>query len=109
MPKKPMTQSQYDGKPKYYKKPRKKYKTDSFYNSARWQRLRKAYRTRHPLCELCLMNGRTTAARLVHHVVEIRDGGSATAWDNLQSLCNDCHAKMHPDRFKAKGGGTSDH
>ena len=82
-----------------YKPPRetavlKSYETrenefSKFYKSRRWKRLRAWYIAQHPICEIC--NERL--ATEVDHIVELRDGGSPTALDNLQALCHRCHSK----------------
>lgn len=76
------------------------------YNSKRWKLLRAAYIQAHPLCEICLQEGRTTAAEHVHHVTPFRKGKTALereqlAFDggNLQALCRECHEKEH-DKLK---------
>ena len=103
MPNLPLNQSQHDKKLGFKKqierKPRGKTPFDSFYSSRRWQRLRSAYRKRNPLCEDCRAKGKITAAKMVHHIVALDDGGSKTNWNNLRSLCNDCHESKH-ERFK---------
>lgn len=59
----------------------------------RWQRLRRAYLRRHPLCVHCLQAGRTEPAVDVHHIVPRRNGGS-DADDNLLALCHSCHSRV---------------
>ena len=54
----------------------------------------------NPLCEVCEAQGRVTLADQVHHrqkfVVNNRiDKGLAFDFDNLQSVCVDCHSKAH--------------
>lgn len=62
-----------------------------------WQRIRNAYARRHPLCEDCLAEGRTTPMEQVHHILPLREGG-ANDWENLRSLCAACHARTHASR-----------
>ena len=69
-----------------------------------WRRLRMQYISRHPLCEICEAEGRTRAAQEVHHIVPISRGMDRTtmrrlAYDikNLQSLCSECHHKVHEE------------
>lgn len=72
-------------------------------NSRRWKRLRAAYLSLHPLCEACEINGRTTPATEVHHVVPIESKAGrlqdmeALAFDpnNLKALCKACHVEAH--------------
>lgn len=66
--------------------------TDPFYSSVVWQKVRRAYRARHPLCELCSSRGRAVTATLVDHIHEISDGGDYTDSSNLMSLCRRCHS-----------------
>ena len=60
-------------------------------NTARWQRARLAYRTAHPLCELCKLRGRTVASTCVDHIIPRNKGGAMWNDRNFQSLCNPCH------------------
>lgn len=74
-----------------------------FYHTTAWATLRAAYRSDHPLCEMCLKENRVTEADVVDHIVEIADGGEPLAWDNLQSLCHACHnRKTRQEREKRK-------
>lgn len=77
------------------------------YNT-RWEKARKAYLMRHPLCVMCEKDGRITPARVVDHIIPHR-GDTALFWDtsNLMSLCAHCHnsAKQREERgrFQAVG------
>ena len=62
------------------------------YSSARWQRLRDSYLAQNPLCVRCATFDIVTPATMVDHIIEIKDGGAVWDWDNLQGLCNCCHA-----------------
>lgn len=44
-----------------------------------------------PLCRSCTAKGRTTAATVPDHIVPISMGGTDDG-DNIQCLCDDCHA-----------------
>ena len=58
-------------------------------NCSRWRRIRKMQLSRHPLCEMCLADGRTTAATVVDH----RDGdANNNSTDNYSSLCGSHHS-----------------
>ena len=61
-----------------------------------WKRIRDRYAAEHPLCELCLKEGRLTPAQEVHHILPVSKGGTH-ARDNLMSLCQSCHTKIHHD------------
>jgi 5-methylcytosine-specific restriction endonuclease McrA len=45
---------------------------------------------KEPLCFIC-----TDKANVRHHLISLRNGGQNTG-RNLISLCNPCHAKIHP-------------
>ena len=59
----------------------------------RWRKIRALYIAKHPLCELCLLDGFHTPATDVHHIVHPDDGGS-NADENLQALCKPCHSRI---------------
>ena len=65
--------------------------------SGEWRQIRKMQLHRQPLCEMCLREGRYTAASLVHHIRPLAEGGSNEA-DNLLSLCSPCHSRLHAER-----------
>ena len=62
-----------------------------FYKSKEWRELRRSYLDGHPLCAMCLKEGRYTTATIVDHIVPIRQGGARLDINNLQSLCLSCH------------------
>ena len=41
-----------------------------------WKRIRDRYAAAHPLCELCLKEGRLTPVEEVHHIVPLSQGGT---------------------------------
>jgi len=59
-----------------------------------WKRIRDSYAATHPLCERCLAEGRMTPVEEVHHIIPVSKGGTH-ARDNLMSLCQSCHNKIH--------------
>lgn len=62
------------------------------YNTARWQRLRKAKLSVEPLCQACKARGKLTSADTVDHVKPINDGGDPfPSFDGLMSMCARCH------------------
>ncbi len=74
----------------------------AIYNTAHWRKLRDYKLRISPLCEMCLKEGRTTAAEEVHHIVSFmettnQDVRIQLAFDdeNLMSVCKVCHQKMH--------------
>jgi len=72
-----------------------------FYKSKRWQKCRAAYiKSVGGLCERCLAKGLIVPATMVHHKIyispqNINDPNITLNFDNLEALCNDCHAAEH--------------
>ena len=64
-----------------------------FYQSTSWRKLRALKLEQAPMCEECLKAGRLTPAQMVDHIVPINKGGAPLDIENLQSLCNACHAR----------------
>ena len=67
------------------------------YHNSGWKTIRAAQLHRQPLCERCMQEGRYVTATLVHHIKPLSEGGSH-APDNLMSLCDSCHGKIHSIR-----------
>jgi 5-methylcytosine-specific restriction endonuclease McrA len=65
---------------------------DPAYNNRRWQAIRNATLNREPLCRHCAALGFTTAAKMVDHILPIKQGGTSEP-SNLQPLCWKCHAR----------------
>lgn len=65
----------------------------------RWQRARKMYLRRNPLCVECLKEGRVTGATVVDHIIPHK-GDYDLFWDenNWQALC-----EYHHNKKTAKG------
>ena len=63
-----------------------------FYQSRRWRSLRALTLQKDPLCEECMRKGVLVPAQMVDHIVPINKGGAPLDLNNLQSLCNHCHA-----------------
>ena len=63
-------------------------KDKSFYNSARWQNLRKLVLHRDPVCTECNQQPSTD----VDHRIALAKGGTHSE-DNLRGLCGPCHAR----------------
>ena len=78
----------------------------NFYGKAVWQKARKMYASRHPLCEDCLERGYTVEMEIVDHIEEILDGGERLSEQNFRSLCRSCHAiktaKKRKERNESK-------
>ena len=74
----------------------------SLINTRKWRKIRLRKLAYQPLCEVCLSQGRTTAAQEVHHIASIElaptvaDARSrAYDFDNLMSVCRKCHHDIH--------------
>lgn len=63
-----------------------------FYQSRKWRALRTLKLQKDPLCEECMRKGMLVPAQMVDHIVPINKGGAPLDLNNLQSLCNHCHA-----------------
>lgn len=90
-----------------YKRLRQDKKEQSFYSSSEWIRLRDYKKQCNPLCQHCLAQGKLTPVEVIDHVIEIKDNFSLRlSFDNLESLCNRCHAiktaKVRREREKGK-------
>ena len=59
-----------------------------------WRIIRNRYARAHPLCEMCLKEGRYTPMDEVHHILPLNRGGGNEE-SNLMSLCHSCHEKIH--------------
>lgn len=60
--------------------------------SSRWQKVRKRFLAKYPLCAECERTGKLTPATVVDHIKPHR-GDKALFWDenNWQPLCKKCH------------------
>jgi len=67
-----------------------------------WRKIRDRYISVHPLCEACLSEGRYAPAEIVHHILELSEGGGHD-FDNLQSLCAGHHSSLHLSKRNKKG------
>lgn len=79
---------------------RKKERSE-IYNSKQWKKMRKAKIMMNPLCEECLKSNKITTATQVHHIDSFMyyEGNERLAkafdFNNLESLCDECHEKKH--------------
>ncbi len=62
-----------------------------------WQKIRKKYVEQHPFCEICYANGTVVPVEEVHHKKPLAEGGT-NDFDNLISLCQPCHSRIHAER-----------
>ena len=72
----------------------------------RWQKARKTFLSRRPLCAKCAERGLITPASIVDHVIPHR-GNQELFWDtsNWQSLCKPCHDSIKQAEERAAGRG----
>ena len=82
----------------------------SFYNKSEWRKIRKAKLMAQPLCELC-----GAVAEHIHHIISFVNEDDAMKqmelllnWENLQSLCQECHNRLHNEDLKRKKGKNKD-
>ncbi|BBE26727.1 HNH endonuclease [Latilactobacillus curvatus] len=71
-----------------------------FYHTKAWQSARKLALVRdHYLCQECLREGIITYARIVHHIIPLRDNWSKRCdLDNLETICPEHHNQDHPEK-----------
>ena len=74
------------------------------YRLPAWRKMRDSYMKEHPICEECLKLGKVTAAEDVHHKLSpFRNGeinwGVLLSYDNLESVCKECHARIHNEKL----------
>lgn len=69
-----------------------------------WSKVRKTKLSINPLCEACLKKGIAKAADTVHHIVTVEnDPALRLDFNNLVSLCRNCHESFHGRvKFKNK-------
>ena len=83
-------------KPKQGGKAPRKYVKGSYieprYNTTHWRNLRASVLQGSPLCAACDAVGLVTLAQMVDHIKPVRLGGEFWDTENLQPLCNSCHA-----------------
>ena len=63
----------------------------SWYDTARWGRLRISQLRREPLCKYCLAQGRVTEAKVADHVIPHKGDRELFFCGELQSLCVQHH------------------
>lgn len=77
------------------------------YNSQRWRDLRAWKMLNDPICEICEESGKIAPADDVHHMISFmgvddpaRRNNLAYDYENLQSVCDECHQRIHNGRKK---------
>ena len=85
------------------------YGIKGFYRTYQWKKKRLHILARDKgACQECRKRGRYTKAVLVHHIKHLQDApGLALTDDNLESVCKDCHEKLHPERNRDKHSFTN--
>lgn len=87
----------------------KTYTDTSFYRSSAWRALRDRKLKMSPYCECDDCKGKKVKADMVHHVLEISEGGEPLDINNLQSLRNHpCHDKTRAKYKNQKYAKASD-
>lgn len=68
-----------------------------FHKTSKWERKRRVILRRDEyMCRHCKRYGKTTQATMVHHIYTVEDYPAlGLINENLISLCNRCHEKMH--------------
>lgn len=61
---------------------------------ADWERLRRMFLRRNPMCAECKRQGIVRPAEEVHHKQSIEDRPDLRLnWENLEALCKPCHSR----------------
>ena len=68
-----------------------------------WKRIRDRYIKAHPLCELCLKEGKYTPATEIHHIKFVEDGGGNED-SNLLAVCHSHHEWIHRNHKSGEVG-----
>ena len=61
----------------------------------KWSKYREQYLKHHPLCVMCLEQGKYTPATVIDHIKPVENGqADPLFWvaSNHQPLCRDCHS-----------------
>ena len=95
------------GQHRDYGRARRGFDTElGFYQSAAWRALRAALLRAHPLCRLCEARGLLVAAKVVDHIIPIKDGGARYDISGMQCVCIKCHnAKSARETAKRRAAG----
>ena len=97
-------------KPLLLNKSTRKQDRAKYYGNTQWKNLRKIYLQSHPLCEKCLQNDIVTPTSDIHHklspfdpnISEMERWKRLLDYDNLMSLCQECHGNLHANEQKMK-------
>ena len=74
--------------------------SNPFYRTGVWKKKRlNVLRRDEYLCQECKKYGRRVEAKVVHHIKELEDYPELRLTSsNLQSVCAQCHNKLHPEK-----------
>ena len=83
-------------------------KSDPFYHSKEWKRIRQVALMRDGgMCQDCMDRMRDgygikpRRATMVHHIIPREERPDlALKLENLRSLCDECHNREHPEKWK---------
>jgi 5-methylcytosine-specific restriction protein A len=80
----------------------------SKYYTYQWHKRSRLFLNSHPLCVICDISGRVTAATCVDHI-QPHQGDMTLFWDesNWQALCDSCHSSKTAKEVKF--GGKKDY
>lgn len=72
-----------------------------FYKTKEWRIMRSRARKRdHNECQACKRLGEHSPMDMVHHIKVVKDYPElALELNNLESLCNSCHNREHPEKL----------
>jgi len=85
-------------KEKYKVEKKRVYEVGAVYNTRRWKRFSRWFRSKNPFCEA---EGCEFLSADTDHIIPIKEGGLVWSEKNLQALCKSCHAvKSAKDRLK---------
>lgn len=89
---------------KIYKKDRKDSLEQKFYSSKEWLKERDTIKNLdNNLCLMCLYHKELNSMDTVHHIEELKENWSKRfEKDNLISLCESCHQKIHRKYLMSK-------
>jgi 5-methylcytosine-specific restriction protein A len=75
-----------------------KQKAQKVYQNRQWKWMREEKFAMNPVCERCESLGKTSPTEEVHHKQTIEAAPDlAFDWDNLESLCEQCHEIRHKE------------
>ena len=85
------------------------YGIKGFYRTYTWKKKRVQILARDKnACQECRKKGKYSKAELVHHIKHLQDEPAlALTDDNLESVCKECHEKLHPERNRYKQSFTN--